>query len=154
MENKKKILIVEIVEDDVSLSNALSDKFENEHFEVLKAKNGEEGLTVALRERPDIILLDIIMPVMDGITMLHKLREDEWGKKAHVVVLTNVSDMSGIARAIENGAFEYYVKSDTQIENIVESVKKTIKVGGSGAGDGWVLIEPKSGSVDIGSKLA
>ena len=128
MENKKKILIVEIVEDDVSLSNALSDKFENEHFEVLKAKNGEEGLTVALRERPDIILLDIIMPVMDGITMLHKLREDEWGKKAHVVVLTNVSDMSGIARAIENGAFEYYVKSDTQIENIVESVKKTLKV--------------------------
>ena len=128
MENKKKILIVEIVEDDVSLSNALSDKFENEHFEVLKAKNGEEGLTVALRERPDIILLDIIMPVMDGITMLHKLREDEWGKKAHVVVLTNVSDMSGIARAIENGAFEYYVKSDTQIENIVESVKRILKV--------------------------
>ena len=128
MENKKKVLIVEIVEDEATLSNALSDKFSHEHFEVLKAKNGEEGLSIALRERPDIILLDIIMPVMDGITMLHKLREDEWGKKAHVVVLTNVSDMSGIARAIENGAFEYYVKSDTQIEDIVASVKRTLKV--------------------------
>ena len=128
MENKKKLLIVEIVEDEAALSNALCDKFEREHFEVLKAKNGEEGLSIALRERPDIILLDIMLPVMDGITMLHKLREDEWGKKAHVVVLTNVSDMSGIARAIENGAFEYYVKSDTQIENIVESVKRTLKV--------------------------
>ena len=128
MENKKKVLIVEIVEDEATLSNALSDKFSHEHFEVLKAKNGEEGLSIALRERPDIILLDIIMPVMDGITMLHKLREDEWGKKAHVVVLTNVSDMSGIATAIENGAFEYYVKSDTQIEDIVASVKRTLKV--------------------------
>jgi len=128
MENKKKLLIVEIVEDEAALSNALCDKFEREHFEVLKAKNGEEGLSIALRERPDIILLDIMLPVMDGITMLHKLREDEWGKKAHVVVLTNVSDMSGIARAIENGAFEYYVKSDTQIENIVESVKRTLRV--------------------------
>src|SRR3989344_8460028 len=100
MENKKKLLIVEIVEDEAALSNALCDKFEREHFEVLKAKNGEEGLSIALRERPDIILLDIMLPVMDGITMLHKLREDEWGKKAHVVVLTNVSDMSGIAATL------------------------------------------------------
>jgi len=128
MENKKKILIVEIVEDEAALSNALSDKFTHEHFQVLKARNGEEGLSIALSQRPDIILLDIIMPVMDGITMLHRLREDEWGKKAHVVVLTNVSDMSGIARAIDNRAFEYYVKSDTQIENIVESVKRNLKV--------------------------
>ena len=128
MENKKKILIIEIVEDEAALSNALSDKFTHEHFEVLKAKNGEEGLAIALSQRPDIILLDIIMPVMDGITMLHKLREDEWGKKAYVVILTNVSDMSGIAATLHNGAFEYYVKSDTQIENIVESVKRTLKV--------------------------
>ncbi len=72
----KKILVVE---DDVPELNALRDKFTREGFSILTAKNGEEGLAIALREHPDLILLDIIMPVMDGITMLVKLREDSWG---------------------------------------------------------------------------
>jgi len=117
-----------IVEDEQSVSKALKERLEQEGFEVTLAQNGQEGLLRAANEKPDLILLDLIMPHMDGITMLQRLREDEWGKKAHVVVLTNVSDMSGIARAIDNRAFEYYVKSDTQIENIVESVKRNLKV--------------------------
>jgi len=128
MNEKKKVLIVEIIEDEASLSNALSDKFTHEHFEVLQAKNGEEGLATALREHPDVILLDILMPRMDGIAMLKKLRTDAWGKSAHVIILTNVGDMGKIAEAMRNEVFEYYVKSDTQIENIIESVKKTLKV--------------------------
>lgn len=68
-----------IVEDDVPELNALRDKFTHEGFSILEAKNGEEGLATALREHPDLILLDIIMPVMDGMTMLVNLRKDPWG---------------------------------------------------------------------------
>lgn len=128
MENKKKILIVEIVEDEATLSNALSDKFAHEHFEVLKAKNGAEGLSVALSQHPDLILLDLAMPVMDGITMLKKLRTDDWGKSAHAIILTNASDTEKVAEAMENEVFEYHVKSDTKIEDIVARVKGDLKV--------------------------
>ena len=128
MENKKKILHVEIVEDEASLSNVLTDKFEREHFEVLKAKNGEEGLSIALREHPDIILVDLIMPVMDGITMLKKLRQDTWGKSANAIILTNASDTEKVMEAMENEVFEYHVKSDTHLEDIVARVKEKLKV--------------------------
>lgn len=128
MANKKKILVIEIVEDETSLSNVLSDRFEGEHFEVLKAKNGEEGLSIALREHPDLILLDLAMPVMDGITMLKKLREDEWGKSARAIILTNASDTEKVAEAMESEVFEYHVKSDTKIDDIVARVKGDLGV--------------------------
>ena len=70
----KKILIVE---DELSLREALAKKLVSENFEVLEAENGQIGLEVATREKPDLILLDIIMPVMDGMTMLKKLKENE-----------------------------------------------------------------------------
>jgi len=120
----KKILIVE---DELSLRNALRDKLTREEFAVLEAKNGEEGLEVALREHPDLILLDIIMPVMDGITVLKKLREDEWGKDAKVVLLTNLSDNEKIAEAIMHGTYDYLVKSDWKIKDVVAKVRERLE---------------------------
>lgn len=116
----KRILIIE---DDKSLFHALSDKLLSQGFEVVNALNGEDGLVKAISEHPDLILLDIIMPHMDGITMLKKLREDAWGKNAKVVMLTNVNDTNNISQTIELGSFDYLVKSDLSLAEIVEKVR-------------------------------
>lgn len=120
MENKKKILIVE---DETSLRNALRDKLGLEGFIVLEAKNGEEGLDVALRDHPDLILLDIIMPKMDGLTMLKKLREDVWGKNTKVILLTNLSDNEKVSEALLQGSYDYLVKSDWKIGDVVAKIR-------------------------------
>lgn len=113
----KKILIVE---DEISLINVLYDKLTHEGYEVLKAMDGKEGLKLALSDLPDLILLDINMPVMDGITMLKELRKDERGKKVEVVMLTNFSEYKLLADAMEQGAHDYLVKSDWKLEDVVK----------------------------------
>ena len=121
----KKILIVE---DERSLLEALVRKFSSEGFTVFEAKNGEEGLEVALKEHPDLILLDIVMPKMDGITMLHKLREDKWGKDAQVVMLSNLSDAGKVQEATSEGAYDFLVKSDWHIDDVVKKAKEKLKI--------------------------
>ncbi|OGD23221.1 hypothetical protein A2Z10_03755 [Candidatus Azambacteria bacterium RBG_16_47_10] len=122
---KKTVLIVE---DEPSLQRALGDHFSREGISVLSAKNGQEGLEVALREHPGVILLDIVMPVMDGMTMLTKLREDVWGKDAHVILLTNLVDNKEIVEAMKTGVFDYLVKSDWKIDDVVEKVKQKLGI--------------------------
>jgi len=121
--NHKKVLIIE---DDESLLNVLADNFSAEGFTVLTAVDGAAGLTSALKERPDIILLDIQMPVMGGLEMLDKLRQDKWGKLAEVILLTNFSDTDKIAEAAEKGAYDYLVKSDWKTEDIIKKVKNKL----------------------------
>ena len=126
MENKKTILIVE---DEVSLLNALRDKLTHEGFSALEAKNGEEGLEVALREHPDLILLDIIMPKMDGMTMLRKLRnENEWGKSIPVIILTNLTsaDEARNRDITELEPSYYLVKADWKLEDVVSKIKERL----------------------------
>jgi DNA-binding response OmpR family regulator len=124
MGEKKKLLLV--VEDEISLAQALEKKFSSENFEVLIAKDGEEGLAVALEMHPEIILLDIIMPKVDGITVLKKLREDSWGSTVPVIMLTNLSDAEKVAEATESGVYDYLVKSDWKIEDIVKKVNEKL----------------------------
>lgn len=121
METQEKKQSILIVEDEVSLRNALRDKFLREGFHVLEARDGEEGLEVALREHPDLILLDIVMPKMDGMTMLGKIRADAWGKNVKVIVLTNLSDV-GIAY----DTYDYLVKSDWKIDDVVARVRQRL----------------------------
>lgn len=116
----KKILIIE---DEMVLAKALVNKFSKEGFNIATARNGEEGLEMALKQKPDLILLDIIMPKMDGLTMLEQLRKDEWGKNVKVILLTNLSDEEKLARALQEGVHDYLVKSDWKIEDVVEVVK-------------------------------
>jgi len=115
-----------IVEDEETLIKVLADKFSEEGFEVSQAVNGEEGLNKALAEKPDLILLDIVMPVMDGLTMLAKLRQDEWGKDAKVVLLTNLSDNEQVAKAFDNNVHDYLIKTDWKISDLIEKVKQKI----------------------------
>ena len=108
---------------------ALSNKFSNEGFSVSEAANGAIGLTRALEERPDIILLDILMPTMDGLTMLKQLRsKNEYGKDVPVIILTNLnSDKEGVNVTITetNPAF-YLVKTSWSIQDVVEKVRERL----------------------------
>lgn len=122
---KRSILIVE---DEHALRKALAQKFSLEDFVVCEAANGEEGLAAALAQHPDIILLDLLMPVMDGQTMLEKLRQDTWGAHALVVVLTNMNEADMVEKAARVHAFHYLVKSDWKLEDIVKLVKDKLGI--------------------------
>lgn len=122
---RKKILIVE---DDVTLSKAISYEFEQQNFEVFSAGNGEEGLKAAETNLPDIILCDINMPKMDGMTMLRELRKTDWGIDIPVIMLTNLSDEQRVLEALSQKAFYYLVKSDWDLSQIVEKVKEKLGV--------------------------
>ncbi|KKU82413.1 MAG: Response regulator [Parcubacteria group bacterium GW2011_GWA2_47_8] len=115
-----------IVEDDDSLVKALREKFIGEGFQVYEARNGKEGLEQALSKHPDLILLDVVMARMDGLSMLQVLREDSWGKTAKVIMLTNLSDGDKIAESLQRGVLEYLVKSDWRIEDVVTRVRQRL----------------------------
>lgn len=114
-----------IVEDEQDMLEALVDKLTSEGFKIIEAKNGEDGLEKALKEQPDLILLDIVMPKMDGMTMMKKLREDKWGRKVPIILLTNLSVTDDIIKGVVEDEPSYYlVKSDWKIEDVVKKVKE------------------------------
>jgi DNA-binding response OmpR family regulator len=120
MEDKKIILITE---DQVPLRKILKDKLDSEGFSTLEASDGEEGLNLALKEHPDLIILDIVLPKKNGIEVLRELRKDEWGKTAKIIILTNLTDGQTQADAIENEVFDYFVKTDIKLEEFVKKIK-------------------------------
>ncbi|HPT30012.1 MAG TPA: response regulator [bacterium] len=120
---RKKILIVE---DDITLAKAISYEFEQENFEVFTAYDGEEGLKTAEQNLPDLMLVDINMPKMDGLTMLKNMRTTEWGKNIPVMMLTNLSDEQKVMEALSQQAFYYLVKSDWDLSQIVAKVKEKL----------------------------
>lgn len=121
----KKILIVE---DEQDMRQALVDELTREGFQTFEAKNGREGLESALKEHPDLILLDIVMPVMDGMTMMKKLRESENGKDIPVIMLTNLSDIEKVSNALEFEIYDYLVKSNWKIEDVTDRVRKKLGI--------------------------
>jgi len=112
-----------IVEDDATLRRIVFDKLKSEGFDVCEANNGVAGLEMALKEHPDLILMDIIMPEMDGMTMLKKLREDEWGKDARVIITTNLGDDKKSQEAMEHGVYDYLVKTEWSLDDLILKVK-------------------------------
>lgn len=119
----KKILVVE---DEEPLSRVLKDILTYEGYEVLEAVNGIEGLGMALNNHPDLILLDIVMPRMDGLDMLQKLRENEWGKTAPVMILTNLSDNDEVIKTAKDEGIEYFVKTDIKINDVVAKINEKL----------------------------
>jgi len=126
--NKKtKILIVE---DEVVISKAYAEELRDQGFLVFTAMNGSVGLEIATREKPDIILLDILMPVMDGLTMMSKLRESSlYGKNVPIILLTNLSaSEEKILEAVTKDEPVYYlVKSDYTLSDVLEKIKECLK---------------------------
>jgi CheY-like chemotaxis protein len=128
MDNKKILLI----EDEEVMQKVISEALVNQGFKTLVANNGEEGLSLSLKEHPDLIILDIFMPRMDGLVMLQKLRLDEWGKQAHIIILTNLNPNSNsvINSVLKNEPAYYLVKSDVKLEGIVDKIKEVLRMGG------------------------
>lgn len=124
MTDQKKIILV--IEDEEPLRRVLRDILTVEGYSIIETKDGVEGLEVALKEHPDLILLDIVMPKMDGLEMLTKLRTDEWGKTAPVIVLTNLSDNEDVAKAMESETFDYFVKTDIKIDEVITRIREKI----------------------------
>ncbi|MCK5211821.1 response regulator [Candidatus Parcubacteria bacterium] len=115
----KKILVVE----DVSfLQNAIKMVLEDAGYDVLTASDGLAGLNAATTKKPDLILLDIMMPKMDGMTMLKKLRQHPAGKRVPVIILTNLSSEEKLIEANKEGVTDYFIKSDWEIEELPDLV--------------------------------
>jgi DNA-binding response OmpR family regulator len=116
----KKLLLIE---DEESVRNAIHDKLGKENLSILEAKNGEEGLALAIKEHPDLIILDIILPKMDGFVTLEKLRQDPWGKEAKVIILSNLSDKKYVLDSFRNEVYDYIVKTDIKIDDLASKIK-------------------------------
>ncbi len=112
-----------IIEDEEALSSVLKEKFEAEGYFVSVAKNGEDGLMTTDKVMPDIILLDLILPKLNGFQVLEALKADPDKKSIPVVVLSNLGEDDSIKRAILLGAADYFVKTQHPIKEIVEKVK-------------------------------
>lgn len=116
----KKVLIVE---DEDTIREALKTAVLHQGYDPLVARDGVEGLDIALREHPDAILTDVKMPVMDGLTMMHKIRGDEWGNKVPIIVLTNYDNTDEQLDQISIDAPAYYlVKVYNTIEQIMNKI--------------------------------
>jgi DNA-binding response OmpR family regulator len=120
---KKKILIVE---DESTLQKALAEFLTEEGFEVFSALDGEIGVALAKKEKPDVVLLDIILPKKDGYEVLDELKGSEETKGIPVILLTNLESAEDIDRAFEKGASTYLVKSNYKLEEIVGKIKETL----------------------------
>lgn len=119
----KKILIIE---DEGILLELLTDKFVNSGFNVKGAQTGEMGIKLALKDHPDLILLDIILPKMDGLAMLKKLRKDTWGKGVPVIILSNLGDHKKVIEALEIGVYDFLVKSNVKLSEVVKQVREVL----------------------------
>lgn len=116
-----------IVEDDTNIRAMYSDAFTLAGVNVITAENGREGVTLALAHHPDAILMDIMMPEMNGHEAMSIIRRDAWGKHAHVVYLTNMSDAENIVHAVEQGSEEYIIKANMTPKEVVNQVRMAMR---------------------------
>lgn len=116
-----------IAEDEAPLLRGLKDRFIQEGFTVFPAENGADAVKLALENHPDMILLDIVMPVMDGMTALKKIREDAWGKTAKIIFLTNLGDSEKVSEAVAHGVYDFLIKVDWSLDDLVKRVTDQIQ---------------------------
>ena len=117
--NNKKLLIVE---DDKDFLWLLRQSFDAQDLTVFYAVDGEEGLALAEKEKPDLIMIDILLPKMDGVSMAKKVKEK--GITSQMIFLTNLNDPEHISQALDTlGSSDYIIKADVHISAIVERVK-------------------------------
>jgi two-component system, OmpR family, alkaline phosphatase synthesis response regulator PhoP len=121
-----KNIKVAIIEDDIAIVQMYRTKFEAEGYRVETAGDGETGLELIASFLPDIILLDLMMPNMNGLDMLQKLRAQPGGKDAKVVVLTNMGDTETATRVYKMAADDYIVKAEMTPKDVADRVKKLL----------------------------
>lgn len=119
----KKILIIE---NEPAARKVLADKLTREKFLVIQAGNGEEGLKLALSEHPDLILLDVFMPKMNGLEVINELHKDVWGTQVPVIILSNLNHDSAMLEEIKHTQYEYLVKTDLDLASLVRKINEKL----------------------------
>jgi len=120
----KKILFVE---DEPNLQKAVGELLKQENFQVFGALDGNEGLEIAKKENPDLILLDLILPKKDGFEVLKELKADEKTKDIPVIILTNLEGSGDVEKALDLGATTYLVKANYELDDILKTIKEYLK---------------------------
>jgi len=120
----EKILVVE---DDKFLRELISRKLSGEGFEVSEAIDGEEGIKKIKEEKPALVLLDLILPGVDGFEVLSKIREDPNMAQTPVIVLSNLGQREEIEKGLKLGAIDYLIKAHFTPGEIVEKIKNALK---------------------------
>lgn len=126
MAKKKTSRKLLIVEDDEDFLSILKTKFIGDGFSVITAPDGENGISTAESEKPDLILSDFLLPRMNGLEMAQKIRETD--KDTPIIFLTNINDADYTKKIEESHDFEYLIKSDVSISDIVEKVKTKLEI--------------------------
>ncbi len=120
----KKILFIE---DESALQKTFGDILKQGGYEMISALDGEIGFNLARTKKPDLILLDLVLPRMHGFEVLKKLKEEPETKEIPVIVLTNLEKMEDVEQAVKLGATAYLVKTQYTIEEVIEKIKKAIE---------------------------
>lgn len=116
-----------IVEDENAYSKILYTKLSNQ-YKIILAQNGKQGLTMALSQKPDLILLDVLMPVMGGMTMLKELRKDSYGRQAKVIMFTNLEADNRITVQVSKDLPTYYfVKSNIDLDYLLDKIQELLQ---------------------------
>jgi len=118
--------VILIVEDDTFLSSTYRLKFTKVGFTVYIAMDGQEAMNILQNVRPDVILLDLVMPVKDGFTVLSELKADEKLKSIPVIITSNLSQKEDIDKAKELGAADFIIKSDVSLDDLVKKVQNLL----------------------------
>jgi DNA-binding response OmpR family regulator len=116
-----------LVEDDVFLASIYQKKFEMEGFKITVADNGEKGLAEAKKKRYDIILLDILLPKLDGFAVLERLKNDAETKDVPVILLTNLGQKDDVEKGLQAGAVDYLIKAHFKPSEVVQKVRTVLK---------------------------
>lgn len=117
-----------IIEDDAVLQKSLNDYLSSEGFATLCAADGEAGVQKAVAEKPDLILLDIILPKKDGYEVLQEVKANPETLHIPVVLLTNLDGVADVEKALELGATTYLVKADYKLEEVTKKIKDILNI--------------------------
>jgi CheY-like chemotaxis protein len=125
MNTQKTILVAE---DDTILRDAVADTLRLKNFLPIEAKNGTEAVELALSKHPNLILLDLLMPEMDGMSALKKIRQDSWGAHVPVIILTNLNadDELLVENMVAYKPLYYLIKSDWKVDDVIEKIQKIV----------------------------
>ena len=121
-------ILVLLAEDDSFLANIYKTKFEMEGFKIIHAENGEKALEEAKKKKPSIVLLDILMPKMDGFSVLEELKKDKDLKDIPVILLTNLGQKDDVDKGLAMGANDYLIKAHFKPSEVVAKVKAILKI--------------------------
>ncbi len=113
-----------LVEDEAGLSNLLRQRLEKDGFKVVLARDGEEALKILKTAKPDLILLDVILPKISGFELMEKLKEEPEFQKAPIIIISNLGQESDMEKGQTLGAVGYFVKAKMSVEELVDKVKE------------------------------